>query len=165
MALALAVNELQNTGDVTVDLIDPGTMDLPFPGEEQHSEVTLHLQQRVAQVDAVLIATPGYHGSFSSVTKLVIENLGFPSVLKGKPVALLGTASGAAGAITALEHLRSVCSHVGAIVLPGEVSVARVHKAFDESGRCSDPAVEKAIRGVAQNLRDYVRLCAASRSL
>ncbi len=31
--------------------------------------------------------------------KLVIENLGHPSVLSGKPVALLGVASGAIGAV------------------------------------------------------------------
>ena len=36
--------------------------------------------------------------------KLVIENLGFPSVLAGKPVALLGMAAGAIGAIKSLEH-------------------------------------------------------------
>ena len=39
--------------------------------------------------DSVVLATPEYHGSFSSVMKLVIENLGFPSALQGKPVALM----------------------------------------------------------------------------
>ena len=34
----------------------------------------------------VVLATPEYHGSFSSVMKLMIENLGFPSVLEGKSV-------------------------------------------------------------------------------
>ncbi len=56
-----------------------------------------------------------------------------------------------------MEHLRSVCSHVGAIVLPGPVSVAAVHKVFDEKGQCIDPAVEQRIRGVATNLIDYIR--------
>ena len=60
------------------------------------------------------------------MTKLVIENLGFPSVLAGKPVALVGVAAGRIGAIKSLEQLRGVCSHVGALVLPGAVSVAGV---------------------------------------
>ncbi|MCG8604957.1 NAD(P)H-dependent oxidoreductase, partial [bacterium] len=91
-----------------------------------------------------------------SVIKLVVENLGFPSVLSGKPVALLGVAAGQIGAIKALEQLRSVCSHVGAIVLPGPVSVAGVSKLFDEQGRCLDERVEKRIRGMATNLLDYI---------
>ena len=88
--------------------------------------------------------------------KLLIENLGFPSLLAGKPVALLGVAAGQIGAIKSLEHLRSVCSHVGAIVLPGPVSVAGIQKLFDEQGRCLDAAVEKRIRGVATNLLHYI---------
>ena len=82
--------------------------------------------EKVSRATGVIFATPEYHGSFSSVTKLAIENLGFPSVISGKPVALLGVAAGAIGAIKSLEQLRGVCSHVGAIVLPGPVSVAGV---------------------------------------
>ena len=90
------------------------------------------------------------------MTKLIIENLGFPSVLATKPVALVGVAAGQIGAIKALEHLRSVLSHIGAIVLPGPVSVARVQTVFDEAGRCLDEETEKRIRGVATNLIDYI---------
>jgi len=104
----------------------------------------------------VILATPEYHGSFSSVIKLVIENLGFPSVLAGKPVALLGVAAGQIGAIKSLEGLASVCTHVGAIVLPGAVSVAGVQQLFDSEGRCLDRAVEKRIRSVASNLVNYI---------
>jgi len=57
----------------------------------------------------------------------------------------------------ALEHLRSVCSHVGAIVLPGSVSVARVQDLFDEQGRCGDEATERRIRSVATTLLNYIR--------
>ena len=80
-----------------------------------------------------------------------------PSVLSGKPVALLGVAAGAIGAIKALEHLRSVCSHIGTIVLPGPVSIAAVHTVFDDDGNCTDEKVEKRIRGVATNLTDYIK--------
>ena len=68
--------------------------------------------------------------------KLLIDNLGFPSALSGKPVALLGVAAGRIGAIKALEHLRSVASHVGAQVLPGPVSVASVGRSSMEKDGC-----------------------------
>ena len=90
------------------------------------------------------------------MTKLVIENLGFPSTLAGKPVALMGVAGGEIGAIKSLEALRGVCSHVGAIVLPGPVSVAKVRSMFGEDGAVNDERVEKRLRGVATGLIHYI---------
>ena len=156
MALSLVADEINRRDDVSAQVIDPGELDLLFPGEEGHSEGAGILQKAVEAATGVVLATPEYHGTFSSVMKLVIENLGFPSLLAGKPIALLGVAAGQIGAIKSLESLRSVCSHVGAMVLPGPVSVAGVQKVFDEKGNCLDEGVEKRIRGVARNLLDYI---------
>ncbi len=49
------------------------------------------------------------------------------------------------------------CSHVGAIVLPGPVSVAGVRSVFDENDNAVDQAIEKRIRGVAVSLVDYIK--------
>jgi chromate reductase len=155
-ALNLVVDEFRQHPGVGLEVLDPATMELPLPGTGNELPTTQRMKAAVAQATGVVLATPEYHGSYSSVIKLVIENLGFPSVLAGKPVALLGVASGTIGAIKALEHLRSVCSHVGAIVLPGPVSVAGVQKVFDAEGRCVDAGIEKRIRGVAKNLIDYI---------
>src|SRR6266568_2374440 len=156
MASALVVDELKKQSGISVELIDPATLHLPFPGTNPHAEGTKLLQEQVRAATGVVLATPEYHGSFSSVMKLVIENLGFPSVLAGKPVALLGVAAGTIGAIKSLEHLRGVCSHVGAIVLPLPVSVANVQKVFDAEGRPLDPAVDKHVRSVVTNLINYL---------
>ena len=157
MAAALVVDELGKYPEVSVEAIDPATLNLPFPGADFQAEDTKLLQEKVAVATGVVLATPEYHGSFSSVMKLIIENLGFPSVLAGKPVALLGVAAGAIGAIKSLEHLRGVVSHIGAIPLPLPVSVPNVQKVFDSSGRCLDPSIEKLIRGVATNLLNYIK--------
>jgi hypothetical protein len=61
----------------------------------------------------VVRAPPEYHGSFCAMIKLIIENLGFPSAIAGRPVALLGVAAGRIGAIKSLEHLRG-CAHTWA---------------------------------------------------
>ena len=122
-ALNLVVDEIGSQQNFTVEVVDPGEMDLPFPGKDGNSQTIKRLQETVSAATGVILATPEYHGSFSSVMKVVIENLGFPSVLAGKPVALLRVAAGQIGAIKSLEQLRSVCSHIGAIVLPGPVSV------------------------------------------
>jgi len=154
-ALSIVVEEFRKHEDITLDVINPSDLQLPLPGRET-TPVSEDLRKSVSQATGIVLATPEYHGSYSSVIKLVIENLGFPSVMAGKPIALLGVAAGQIGAIKALEHLRSVCSHIGAIVLPGPVSIAGVQKVFDEQGRCLDEAIEKRIRGVAITLMDYI---------
>ncbi len=155
-AVALVLDELSKNG-IAVDHVDPTDMDLALPGKPGGNEAASKLQALVGSATGVVLATPEYHGSYSSGMKLVIDNLGFPSSLSGKPVALLGVAAGVIGAIKALEHLRSVCSHVGAIVLPGPVSVAGVMKVFDEDGNCLDERVEERVRGVATALLDYIK--------
>jgi FMN reductase len=156
MASALVVDELKKHPRVSVEVIDPAAHHLPPPGAEPVSHETKELQQQVAGATGVVLATPEYHGSFSSVMKLVIENLGFPSMLAGKPVALVGVAAGTIGAIKSLEHLRSVVSHVGGIALPLPVSVANVRRVFDPEGKCLDPGVERLVRGVGANLLQYI---------
>ncbi len=157
MASALVVDEFRKDPQVAVEVIDPAQLDLPLPGVRPGAESTRLLKEKVTAAAGLVLATPEYHGSFSSVIKLVIENLGFPSALAGKPVALLGVAAGSIGAIKSLEHLRSVCAHVGAIALPLPVSVANVQKVFTPDGRCLDPGVEKLVRSVATNLTNYLR--------
>jgi chromate reductase len=156
MASALVVDEFRKHANVTVHVINPAEYNLPLPGVNPNAEGTKRLQAEVKDATAVVLATPEYHGSISSVIKLVIENLGFPSVLSGKPIGLLGVAAGSIGAIKSLEQLRSICSHIGGIVLPLPVSVANVQKVFDTSGRILDPAVEKLIRSLATNVMNYV---------
>ena len=154
-ALAVVADEVRNQG-AHLDIIDPAKLQLSPPGIDGDSADGQALRALVSAATGVILVTPEYHGSFSSVMKLVIENLGFPSVLAGKPVSLLGVAAGQIGAIKSLEALASVCTHIGAIVLPGAVSVASVNKAFDEAGRVLDPNVEKRVRSVATNLLDYI---------
>lgn len=156
MALALVNDEFRRAADIELNTIDLDAVDLPFPGRPAKSKKVEEFREAVSAATGVVLATPEYHGSFSSLTKLAIENLGFPSVLAGKPMTLLGVAAGQIGAIKSLEHLRSVCSHVGALVLPALVSVARVQDVFDESGKCLDAQAEKRIRSVATTLLDYI---------
>lgn len=156
-AVAVVLDELGRHERVSVDLIDPATLSLPLPGSGADSADAKTMQETVSAATGIIFSTPEYHGSFSSVVKLIIDNLGFPSVISGKPVALLGVAAGRIGAVKALEHLRSVCSHVGALVLPGPISIANCRSAFDADGRVKDPATDKQIRQVPQSLLKYIR--------
>ena len=153
--LAIAIDEIKKYPQCTLEIIDPRKITLLLPGKEGQSSQE-RLKKIVTQADGVILTTPEYHGSYSSVIKLVIDNLGYPSVLEGKPVALLGVASGQIGAIKALEHLRSVCAHIGAIVLPSSVSVAGVTQLFDSKGLCLNPKIEQRVRNLAKALIEYI---------
>lgn len=141
--------------EAVFDIVDPAHLRLTSPGLEDDGDAE-RVQEILGAATAVVLATPEYHGSYSSVIKLVIENLGFPSGLSGKPVGLLGVASGRIGAIKSLEHLSSVVTHVGGHVLPGFVSVANVSDVFDEDGTCTDESTEQRVRGLATNVMDYL---------
>jgi NAD(P)H-dependent FMN reductase len=153
-ALAVVNDELARR-DCSPTVFDARDLTLTFPGYPA-TEDAERLRSEIEAASGVVIATPEYHGGFSAMAKLVIENLGFPSVLSGKPVALVGVAGGRIGAIKSLEQLRGVCAHVGGIVLPGSVSVAGVRGAFDDEGNCTDERVEESLRGVATSLLDFI---------
>src|SRR2546422_356349 len=72
MASTLVVDELEKDPEVTVHLINPEDYHLPFPGAN-HAEGTKRLQEEVKNATAVVLATPEYHGSFSSVATNVLN--------------------------------------------------------------------------------------------
>ncbi len=154
--VAIVADELRKHPEVEVDIIHPADLNLPLPGLDPNAAGTKELQRRIHDAAAVILATPEYHGSFSSVIKLAIENMGFPSALAGKPVGLLGVAAGAIGAIKSLESLRGIVSHVGALPLPMPISIANVQTLFDADGRVVDPAAEALMRRSATSLLNYV---------
>ena len=153
-ALGVVTAELAALG-CEPKVVDARNLRLAFPGEAQTDDAR-RLRAEVEGASGVVLATPEYHGCFSAMTKLIIENLGFPSVLARKPVALVGVAAGRIGAVKSLEQLRSVCAHVGALVLPGAISIAGVRAAFDEVGSCTDASAETALKGVAASLLEFI---------
>ena len=104
LALAVVTDELRRN-DIEVVVIDARELNLSFPGYPE-TEDAVQLRDSIKSADGVVLATPEYHGSFCAMTKLIIENLGFPSAFSNKPVALLGVAGGRIGAIKSLEQLR-----------------------------------------------------------
>ncbi|MCS7041180.1 MAG: NAD(P)H-dependent oxidoreductase [Bryobacteraceae bacterium] len=156
-AAAVVADEFGKDPRVEVAVVHPEDYHLALPGMPDAGSRAAELRSLVAEAAAVVIATPEYHGSFSAAIKMVIENLGFPSALAGKPVALLGVAAGSIGAIKSIEALRGVVSHVGALPLPMPVSLAHVHKLFAEDGSVTDAGAEKLLRALARSVLDYLR--------
>lgn len=153
-ALALVIDELEKTGE-KLTVFDARDLDLAFPGQAATDDAKA-LLEAVTHATGIVLASPEYHGGICAHTKLIIENLGFPSQLAGKPVGCLGVAAGRIGAIKSLEQLKGICSHVGAIVVPGSISIAGVRQVFDDEGNCIDEGCETALRGLAQAMSGFL---------
>ena len=154
-ALEVVIDELGQKGVKTV-VFDACDLTLAFPGHPA-TEDGERLREAIEEAAGVILATPEYHGTFCAMTKLIIENLGFPSALSGKPMALMGVAAGRIWAIKSLEQLKGVCSHIGAIVVPGSVSIAGVQNVFDDNGQCTDSGSEAALRNLANALLNFLK--------
>lgn len=153
-AVAVVNATLARSG-IAVEVLHGADLNLAFPGDPVTSDAK-RVEETVAAADAIILATPEYHGTYSAFTKLVIESLGYPSALQGKPVAMLGVAGGRLGATKSLEQLRNTCAHTGALVLPGAVSIAHAKDAFDAEGVCTDGGVHSALEGLAESLLDFL---------
>ena len=112
----------------------------PFDEDDEHDPhpSVLALRDAVARADAVLIATPEYNHSLPGQLKNALDWLSRPSgasVLRGKPVAVVGASTGLFGAVWAQAEARKVLEAIGAEVVDLELPVGQAHAAFDAEGR------------------------------
>jgi len=124
-------------------------------------ESVVHLKERIASADALLIATPEYNYSISGVLKNAIDWASRPpkrSPLNGKPLAIMG-AGGVMGTVRAQAQLRQIllASDLHLLNKP-EVYVARSWEKFDSDGNLKDEATFQSIRTLIEALAAWTRL-------
>lgn len=140
----------------TTDLVDLRDLDLPvFDPDEDPGPAVEELRDRVGAGDAILLATPMYHGSYASPLKTALDHCGFEE-FEGKTVGLL-CASGGRFPIPALEHLRSVCRALDAWVLPTQAAIPGSHDAV-EDGELADAAIRERVRGLGARAVQFARI-------
>ena len=101
-----------------------GLADIPFYNEDLDTDdppaTVGALRAAVADADAVLIVTPEYNGTIPAVLKNAIDWLSRPygnSAIKGKPLAVVGTAMGRFGGVWAHDDTRKSFGIAGARVV------------------------------------------------
>lgn len=106
------------------------------------------LREAIARADAVLVATPEYNSSVPGQLKNALDWASRPfatNVLRFKPVAVVGTSTGAFGAVWAQAELRKVFSAIGARVVEGDVALGHAPQRFDEHGRLVDEEIREQL--------------------
>jgi chromate reductase len=88
----------------------------------------------VREADAVFFATPEYNSSIPGALKNALDWASRPlatNVFRGKPVAVVGSSTGAFGAVWAAAELRKVLAAMGARVTAAELAVPHAHEGPD----------------------------------
>jgi len=116
-------------------------------------------RERIAEADALLIATPEYNYSIPGVLKNAIDWASRPPdpPLTKKPVAIMGASDGGFGTVRSQHHLRQV--FVGTNMRPvqkPEVMVSLAQNKIDAAGRLTDEKTREAIRGLLEALAAWV---------
>jgi chromate reductase len=113
------------------------------------------LREAVAAADAVFFTTPEYNHSIPGQLKNAVDWLSRPvaaTVLRNKPVAVIGASTGMFGAVWAQAELRKVLGATQSRVVEGEVPVGHAHTRFEEDGSLNDPNLAEQVREVARAL-------------
>lgn len=126
---------------------DPDAAEIPEPVER--------VRRAVESADAILIATPEYHGSIPGTLKNVVDWAGIPNgecPLRGKPAAVIGADRGTIGCDWALADARKVLESVGARTIPLGVSLTEADAAFTGDGGLRDSEQARQLVDVIEEL-------------
>lgn len=128
------------------------------PEQTTRSEGQRAIVEAVRRADAVIFASPGYHGGVSGLVKNAIdllEDLRADSrvYLDGMPVGCIVTAAGWQGCNTTLGAMRSIVHALRGWPTPLGVTLNTAGvKLFDANGDCSDEQVAASLCMLAEQV-------------
>ena len=127
--------------------------DLAAPAE------VLALQASLAGIQGLVIVSPEYNAGIPPHLKNAVDWLSTlaPNPLKGLPVLLAAASPGAFGGARALLSWRPVLANLGALALPGAITVPLADKNLDAAGA---PLEARAAGEIRKALTAFVELTA-----
>jgi FMN reductase len=160
-ALRLVLQGARLAGAETV-AITGAELVLPFydPAVRERGTMAHRLVASLREADGVVLVSPGYHGTVSGLVKNAldyVEDLRADPrpYLDGRAVGCVAMAQGWQAAVTTLTALRSIVhalrgwpTPLGAALNSGEVH-------FDDHSVPSDPAVERALRTIGEQVVQF----------
>ncbi|MCC9624381.1 NAD(P)H-dependent oxidoreductase [Thalassospira sp. MA62] len=146
---------LEDDQDISLDVLDPATLDLPprYVGAT-HSSVA-HLRMSLADADAFIIVTPEYNHSFTGELKHLIDSA--QTEWQRKPVAFVSY-GGRSGGLRAVEQLRLVFAELQVVTMRDVISFAHAQSLFDKDGLPVDrDNTDTALHGMVTDLKWWAR--------
>ncbi len=159
--LKIIAEKLQNA-----EVIDLNALDIPIYNQDQETPLPKGVQilgEKVAACQSLIIASPEYNYTISSVTKTIIDWLSrvTPMPLKGKCVLLVGASPSQFGAIRGLWQTRIPFEGLGNYVFPEMFSLANAFSEI-ENGQFTDPKQLSRLEKILTNYTNFCHLFAKS---
>lgn len=115
--------------------------------------------------DGLVVVCPEYNGGYPGILKLFIDYLPFPNSLDKKPIALIGEANGAFGAMRAVEQLQQVFGYRNAHIFPERVFISRVNKNFDDEDGIKNEFQQQLLKAQINGFPEFVKNLQGDESL
>jgi chromate reductase, NAD(P)H dehydrogenase (quinone) len=138
--------------------------DLPMYNQDNEGNLpaeAVRFKNELARAEGVLIVTPEHDRSIPAALKNTIDWGARPwgkNSWTGKPAFITGTSPGAIGSALAQQHLRSVMTGLGMILLGGEAYLTFKPNLIDEHGNVADDSTRKFL---ADFVERFARLVTA----
>ena len=144
------------TLDLDLDLVPLFNQDVEDRGDPAS---VIALKDVIRLADALIIATPEYNNGMPGVLKNAIDWASRPaaaSVLRDKPVGVMGVSPGAGAAARAQQQVRDALIYTGGCVMPEpELLVGAAIGKFDDAGNVTDPQLRRQVVDMVSALRDW----------
>lgn len=157
VALNEALDEAARHGAST-ELVDLREYHLPAYGRAEAGRDAgdaPELRRVADEADGILVGTPIYHGSYSSPLKSALDYCGRDE-FAGKTVGMIAVAGGRFPT-KGLEHLRNVCRHINAWVLPREVGIPNASEKIDAEA-ITDETIAERVRKLGEEVVLYANI-------
>jgi FMN reductase len=143
-------------------LISGAALQLPLyqPDNPERSDGARSLVAELALADAIVLGSPGYHGSISGLVKNALdyaEDLrGDPRpYFSGRPVGCIATAGGWPAAVNTLGALRDIVHALRGWPTPLGAAINSAEQVFDDEGACRIPRVAQMLETMAAEMMEF----------
>jgi NAD(P)H-dependent FMN reductase len=110
----------------------------------------------IVDADALLFVIPEYNGGFPGVLKVFIDYLPFPEAFEKLPMAFIGVAAGAFGALRPVEQFQMVANYRNALQFPERVFITRVGQEFDREEGLKNDFQQQLLENQTKNFIKFV---------
>lgn len=166
-AVAIALQAAERAGAKT-ELIHLADWPLPVydvrDDESTYPETVHRFIQKISDADALLIASPEYHGTLTGALKNAIDFLAARH-LREKPVAVMGIAASSLGAANTVNTLHLIMRNLHAWAIPNSPSIPNSSRAFGPDGKLIDARLHERVELLGQQLVRMVRMIKAEKQL
>ena len=150
-----ALGSLERGGARTVLYAGDALLLPPYERTPRHAEAGRAIIEAVRRADALVIGSPGYHGSISGLVKNVLDYLEELAddkrpYVDGRPVGCIATAQGWQGAVNSLVALRHIVHALRGWPTPFGLAL-NVEGGLD----VTDPAIGASIDLIAGQILDF----------